>query len=69
MTAYLHTTGYVLAEPRVELNPGGDAKPFAVVDLTGDRLTDITVHTATEARGLKEAFARAEEILTAAGRP
>jgi hypothetical protein len=69
MTAYLHTTGFVPDEPPVSLNPGSNHNPFAVVGLTTDGLTEMAVHTATEARGLKEAFARAEEILTGAGRP
>jgi hypothetical protein len=68
MTAFLHHASSVREAPRVRLNPG-DGDPFVVVDLTEDNLSDITVHTAAEARGLKNAFARAEEILTGAGRP
>ena len=62
MTAYLHTTGYVRAEPRVRLNPGNSG-PFAVVDLAEDGLSDITVHTVTEARALADAFMKAARLL------
>ncbi len=66
MTAYLHHATGIAAEPRVTLNPGSDGVPFVSVDLTPDGRTDIAVHDAAEAAGLRDAFGRAAVLLGAA---